>query len=139
MRKWLRRRAAISSACSAFRPLQARVELLKYLVRFILYLAVAIGVSCARAGSYEDFFIAVANDDEATVSTLLARGFDPNTVGPQRQMPLHAALHEQSLKVAEALWRHPGLQIDAANFNGETPLMLAALRGELGWCQRLVA
>ena len=26
-----------------------------------------------------------------------------------------------------------------ANANGETPLMMAALRGQLAWCQRLVA
>ena len=91
------------------------------------------------AGSYEDFFVAVANDDARTVQALLVRGFDPNTVGPRGQVPLYAALQAGSLKVADALWQHPSLQIDAANATGETPLMMAALRGQLDWCQRLVA
>src|SRR6266702_5574509 len=52
-------------------------------------------------------------------------------------MPLYAALQKGSSKVAEALWHHPALQVDVANVNGETPLMIAALRGNLAWCQRL--
>jgi hypothetical protein len=113
--------------------------MLKRYFRKLLFSIVLIGVSQARAGSYEDFFVAVANDDAPTVQALLARGFDPNTVGPRGQVPLYAALQAGSLKVADALWQHPELQIDVANANGETPLMMAALRGQLAWCQRLVA
>jgi ankyrin repeat protein len=112
--------------------------MLKHYFRYISFLLVGIHISCAVAGSYEDFFVAVANDDEVTVNALLTRGFDPNTVGPQGQMPLYAALQKGSSKVAEALWHHPALQVDVANVNGETPLMMAALRGNLAWCQRLV-
>jgi len=111
--------------------------MLKHCFRYASCLFVAIGFSVAIAGSYEDFFVAVANDDDVTVRALLQRGFDPNTVGPQGQMPLYAALQKGSPKVAEALWGHPALQFDAANLHGETPLMMAALRGNLAWCRRL--
>jgi uncharacterized protein len=113
--------------------------MLKRYFRKLLFSIVLIGVSQARAGSYEDFFVAVTNDDAPTVQALLARGFDPNTVGPRGQVPLYAALQAGSLTVADALWQHPELQIDVANASGETPLMMAALRGQLAWCQRLVA
>jgi len=113
--------------------------LFKQYLRKLAFLIAALWFSSAMAGSYEDFFVAVANDDARTVQALLGRGFDPNTVGPRGQVPLYAALQAGSLKVADALWQHPSLQIDAANATGETPLMMAALRGQLDWCQRLVA
>ena len=112
--------------------------MLKQCLKRLLLLFVVLGFSAAKAGSYEDFFVAVANDDAPSVQALLARGFDPNTVGPRGQVPLYAALQAGSLKVADALWQHPALQLDAANATGETPLMMAALRGQLAWCQRLI-
>lgn len=107
--------------------------------RSLLYLVVALSVLPARGGSYEDFFDAVARDDAASVGALLQRGFDPNTRDPKGQVGLFLALQAQSLKVAETLFKHPSTEIDAANLNAETPLMMAALRGELDWCKRLVA
>src|SRR6266487_6415157 len=108
---------AISSACSASRCAMLNQKMLKRYFRYVSFLFVGIHISCAMAGSYEDFFVAVANDDEVTVNALLTRGFDPNTVGPQGQMPLYAALQKGSSKVAEALWHHPALQVDVANVN----------------------
>ena len=93
----------------------------------------------ARAGAYEEFFLAVERDDGDTVAQLLQRGFDPNARNPEGQTALHLALRDQSPRVAEALWRHPGLEVDASNASGETPLMLAALRGQFEWAQRLLA
>lgn len=110
----------------------------KHFLKKAFLVSVTIWFSSAMAGSYEDFFVAVSNDDATTVRSLLVRGFDPNTVGPRGEVPLYAALQAGSLKAAEALWQHPGLQVDAANVNGETPLMMAALRGQLQWCERLV-
>ena len=40
--------------------------------------------------------------------------------------------------MAEALWASPALDIDAANADGETPLMMAALKGNLAWAKRLL-
>lgn len=97
--------------------------------RFTVYLFVAFAVSTSLAGAYEDFFRAVEVDDAGTVSTLLARGFDPNTLSESGQVGLFLALRGDSPKVAAVLLASPSLQVDAANAHGETPLMLAALRG----------
>jgi len=92
----------------------------------------------AQAGSYEDFFVAVENDDVPTVSALLRRGFDPNARNPRGQVGLYLALRSDSPRVAELLAAHPQIDIDAANFDGETPLMIAALRGDYHWVLRLL-
>lgn len=92
----------------------------------------------ARAGSYEDFFKAVERDDGRTVAAWLRRGFDPNSRGPRGDPALTLAFKEDALAVAEALWAHPALDLEAANASGETPLMLAALRGHVAWMKRLI-
>lgn len=84
----------------------------------------------ARAGSYEDFFVAVTNDDVRTVAELLRRGFDPNARNPRGQVGLYIALRDDSPRVADLLLAHPQTDVDAANFDDETPVMMAALRGD---------
>ena len=107
--------------------------------RTIFALLLWLASAGAWAGAYEDFFRAVGSDDARTVSALLGRGFDPNSVDERGQVGLYLALREGSPKVAESLLQQPDLRIDAANAAGETPLMMAALRGRLDWCQRLLA
>ncbi len=85
--------------------------------------------TCAVAGVYEDFFKALELDDSRTMSTLLLRGFDPNTPDPKGQVPLFIALRDGSERAARLLMDHPELKVDAANASGETPVMMAALRG----------
>jgi len=111
---------------------------MKYYFRCALYYLVLIGVSSASAGSYEDYFQAVRVDDAQTVSSLLERGFDPNSPDERGQVGLYLALRDGSLKVAAALLAHPELKVDATNGADETPLMMAALRGNLAWTQRLL-
>jgi ankyrin repeat protein len=107
--------------------------------RFLIHLLVGLTVSSAAvAGSYEDFFRAVERDDAAAVTRLLQAGFDPNTRDPQGQVALYLALQRGAPQVAEALWRHPQLQVDLANPHGETPLMMAALKGQIDWARRLL-
>jgi ankyrin repeat protein len=72
------------------------------------------------------------------VRTLLQRGFDPNSRNPEGQTALHLALRAQSERIVQALWSSPALDVDAVNGSGETPLMIAALRGDLQWAQRLL-
>ena len=72
------------------------------------------------------------------MNQLLERGFDPNAADEKGQVGLYLALREGSLQVAEALLKHPGLKVDAVNAADETPLMMAALRGNLEWTQRLL-
>lgn len=91
-----------------------------------------------QAGAYEDFFKAVSLDDAGGVRTLLQQGFDPNARDEKGQVPLYLSLRDGSFKVAALLLQVPQLQLDLANGVGETPLMMAALRGHTDWVKRLV-
>lgn len=106
--------------------------------RVIAYLVVTLAFSSAFADSVVDFFRAVKVDNGATVGDLLERGFDPNAPDENGQVALFLALREGSPRVVEALLAHPKLKIDATNASDETPLMMAALRGQLEWAGRLL-
>lgn len=106
--------------------------------RKVLYLVVLMGLNLATAGAYDDFFRAIKADDAGTVRALLAQGFDANSVDDKGQVPLYLALREGSFKVGTALFEHPQTQLDQANAVGETPLMMAALRGQTEWAGRLL-
>lgn len=93
----------------------------------------------ARAGSYEDFFLGVELDRPAIVRRLLDKGFDVNARGRDGQHALYIALREESNEVAALLLGWPGLDADATNAAGETLLMMAALRGQLGAMRQLIA
>jgi uncharacterized protein len=112
--------------------------MIRHYFKYLLYTIVAATVSVANAGVYEDFFQAVNRDDADTVRGLVQRGFDPNSRNPQGQTALHLVLRDQSGRVAQALWASAALDVNAVNASGETPLMMAALRGDLDWTQRLV-
>lgn len=111
---------------------------MKVLPALLLGLAMAVAAGRAFAGAYEDFFRAVNVDDAGTVTQLVARGFDPDSPDERGQVGLYLALRGGSFKAAAALLASPGIHIDAANAQGETPLMMAALRGHLEWSQRLL-
>jgi hypothetical protein len=77
-------------------------------------------------------------DNARTVRALLERGFDPNSPDEKGQVALYLAIREGSLTVADALLQHPQLKVDATNAADETPVMMAALRGNIEWTQRLL-
>jgi ankyrin repeat protein len=87
----------------------------------------------------EAFFHDVEIDYAADLSELLALGFDPNTRTAKGQPALSQALIGQSMKAAKVLWESPRIDIDARNNADETPLMLAALKGEADACAALLA
>lgn len=108
-------------------------------LKFLVLCFVAIGVSSSRAGSYDDFFVAIQRDDPGTVRSLLQRGFDPNTPSPQTLDPLYLALREGSLKAAQALIDWPKTKIETRTPQDESPLMMACLRGHAEIARQLVA
>lgn len=113
----------------------------KYFINYIkkvIYLVVLYGFSVAHAGSYDDFFTAVQRDDAATVQSLLARGFDANTVDPRGLHGLYLALREPSLKVAQVLVDWPKTDVNVLNSKGESALMMAALGGRQAIAEKLI-
>lgn len=111
---------------------------MKFYFRIAAYLFALTVFSGAAAGSYDDFFRALRIDNAGAVSELLARGFDPNSPDEKGQTGLHLAIRDNSPRVASVLLAHPALRVDAPNASDETPLMLAALRGQLDSAQRLL-
>jgi len=107
-------------------------------IKKLLYLIVIFTVCDATAGSYEDFFSAIRRNDSAAIGALLTRGFDPNTRDPNGQPGLTLAISVQSIEAAKVLLEHPQTDVEALNQAGESALMLAALKGELAWTQRLL-
>jgi hypothetical protein len=92
----------------------------------------------SHAGSYEDFFAAILRDNPDNLRALLQRGFDPNTVDPKGETGFVLALRANASKAAQALVEHPGFDVNALNATGESPLMLAAIRGDVALSRRLV-
>ena len=103
-----------------------------------IYLIVFIGFSSASAGSFEDFFAAIQRDDPQSLSALLRRGFDPNTLDAKGQSGLFLALRDPSPKVVEVLLKAPKIKVETRTPQDESPLMMAAMRGELKLATALI-
>jgi ankyrin repeat protein len=108
-------------------------------MRYVLYLIVFTCFFPVHAGSYDDFFIALDRDNVYALRLILQRGFDPNSVSPKTQPALVQAFQSDSFQVAEVLIAHPETDVNASSTKGETPLMLAALKGQLNLCKQLLA
>jgi ankyrin repeat protein len=91
------------------------------------------------AGAYEDFFVAVLRDDADAITALLRRGFDPDTRDPKGQVGLTLALQNGSNKAFAALLAWPKINVEARNAQDESPLMMAALKGNLEAVRALLA
>lgn len=108
-------------------------------LRYFIYLYVIIGFSFAKAGSFDEFFMAVKRDDAAALEMLLKRGFDPNTPNADGQYGLFLALREPSPRVAGLLIDWPQTRVETRNRADESALMMAALKGQAELARRLIA
>ncbi len=104
----------------------------------IIYLVVFQCFNVVHAGSFEDFFKAIADDKPQAVMQLLERGFDPNTVDQNGQAAVLVAQARESYKVLDQLIAWPDTRVEARNTADESVLMLAALKGQLSRCQVLI-
>lgn len=110
---------------------------MKHYFKFVIHLILGIALSSATSASPVEFFRALEVDNDRAVGRLLADGLDPNLRDERGQVGLYVALRAGSAKSASLLFAHPAVSIDEANVAGETPLMMAALRGNLEWTTRL--
>jgi ankyrin repeat protein len=108
------------------------------LKKSIVFIGLLSILSSSFAGAYEDFFRAIVADDARSVQALLQRGFDPNTVNPEGLPALMLALRVPAPKVADALVGWSQTIVEVRNAQDESPLMLAALRGQLELVKKLV-
>jgi ankyrin repeat protein len=97
------------------------------------------GFCVAQAGSFDDFFIAIQRDNASNIQSLLQRGFDGNTTDAQGRSGLYLALKGENYKAANALLAWPQIKAETRSAQDESPLMLAALQGELALCTQLIA
>lgn len=104
----------------------------------ILYTIVIAATFSVSAGSFDDFFIAIRNDDAGVITGLLNRGFDPSTRDEKGQPGLTIAMQEHALKAARVLLARPEVDVNALNQAGESALMMAALKGDLAGVQLLL-
>jgi ankyrin repeat protein len=94
----------------------------------------------AFADTLSNFFIAVKNDHDSTVSSLLQRGLSPNLVEETRgDSGLILALREDSQKVFNVLLNAPGIDVDIRARNGDSALMIASYKGNAAAVKALLA
>jgi uncharacterized protein len=98
----------------------------------------SVATAGVRAGSFDDFFAAIKRNHVSPLLGLLLRGFDVNTLDEKGLHGLHVALRADSLEVATYLATLTGVNVDAPTPQGETPLMIALLRGHFTVAKALV-
>lgn len=95
-------------------------------------------VGQARADAQDDFERAVIRDDDRAMVNLIFRGADPNTLDSRGRPGLVAALSRDSLRVFDVLLKSPGIRLDETSRQGESALMLAAIKGHLAIVRELL-
>lgn len=97
-----------------------------------------LGTSLAPASVYAQTDLQIANitkaakfDDVREVKALIDKGMSPNQKDPRGMPILMVAMQENSVKTVDYLINVKGIDLDQANLTNETPLMFAALYGQL--------
>jgi ankyrin repeat protein len=89
--------------------------------------------------SFSAWFRAVQADEAVKLQALLARGFDPNTLEPERfDTALILAVRNNAQQVFALLLATPAVNLDARSKNGDTALMIAAYQSNLALATALI-
>lgn len=105
----------------------------------VLFSSLLLGLMGASlAAPIDDLVLAAELDDGRAVSQMVAAGIDPNALDSRGRSALAIAIKEDSDKAVKSLLAAPNLVLNARSKNGETPLMLAAIKGRLDWVQAMV-
>lgn len=112
---------------------------MKYILQAIAAVTIFLSASTHAQTAGYDFWHAIEIDNARSVASQLKDGVDPNSRDDKGQVALYVALRGQSLSVAQELAAAPKLDPNAVNAVGETPLMMAALRGQVPIMETLIA
>lgn len=110
---------------------------MKHLVIFLLSSSLALGIQAANTET-EQLMTAVIRDNPSQVRKLLQQGLNPNTADSRGQPALHKAMRAESWGAVAELLQSPHISISARNPQGESALMLAAIKGRLDLVKALI-
>lgn len=92
----------------------------------------------ANAADVNDWWFYVKNDFLHQIDPLIKQGVDPNRVSPDGQPTIVEAVRTQAWKTFDALASNPKVNVDAANKQGETALMLLSVLGQTDRARALI-
>lgn len=98
-----------------------------------------VAAGCATASPTEDFFTAVKRDNAGAIGRLLQSGFDPNVKDAKGDGGLIIAIKEPSPRSLKVLLDWPGTKAEVRNAADESPLMMAAIKGQTEVVKQLIA
>ncbi|MDD3785111.1 MAG: ankyrin repeat domain-containing protein [Porticoccaceae bacterium] len=111
---------------------------MKFLKKHIVFYAFFCCMTSLFADDARILFQAAVRDDESAVVALALRGADLNSRNDKGEHALLVAIRQGSRKVADFLVRQNVVDVNAKSLVGETPLMLAAIGGDLELARRLI-
>lgn len=91
----------------------------------------AAGTVSAQSGARDELFRAIQRDDAHALRTALLRGADGNALDDAGEPAIVLAARSKCWNAVRALVELRGTRLDAANRDGSTAIMYAALHGEL--------
>lgn len=103
-----------------------------------LLLAASSVAGVAQASDMDTYARALVSDNASAMVDLIFKGFNPNTLDAKGRPGLVAALQQDSFRVYEVLLKSPGINVNLASAQGETPLMMACIKGELKKVKTLI-
>ncbi|KAF1020732.1 MAG: Protein PhlB [Paracidovorax wautersii] len=102
-------------------------------------LALCAAAGWAHAAIDQNLLAAVMQDNPGQIAVRVSQGVNPNEANAQGNPALHIAIQQESWKAAHALIANAKVDVNRANASGETPLMLAAIKGRIDLVQQLIA
>ena len=114
------------------------IQNVKYFIPFLFVLMHVTNVLAQSDAQILDFAKAAKFNDVKEVKSLLSQGINPNTVDSNGNPMLVLAVRDRSYAVIEVLLSAKGMDVDLSDKNGETPLMMASINGDLPLVQTLV-